>query len=124
MQKLIDHSYLIVTILLAGVSQIIVRWQMGQMGPIPAPFSGKLLFVFHFLLRPWVYVSIAATFCSGVCWLITLSKFELSYAYPWTSLLYVYLLVAGLVFFGDTLTFNKVFGTAIIILGVYFIAKG
>jgi drug/metabolite transporter (DMT)-like permease len=123
MYKLIDHMYLFVALFLAGFSQIIVRWQMSKVGQIPEDFSDKILFVFHFLLRPWVWLAIVATFCSGFCWLITLTKFELSYAYPLTSVLYIYLLLAGIFIFGDIITFNKIFGTFIIILGVYFIAK-
>jgi multidrug transporter EmrE-like cation transporter len=123
MYKLIDHIYLFVAIFFAGLSQILVRWQMGNAGQLPELFWDKLFFVFHFLLRPWVWVALFATFISCICWLITLTKFELSYAYPWTSIIYVYLLLAGLFIFGDSITFNKILGTVIIIFGVYIIAK-
>jgi drug/metabolite transporter (DMT)-like permease len=124
MHKLVEHSYLLASLFFAGLSQIIVRWQMSTVGQIPGPFWDKLSFVFRFFTKPWVCVAILSTFCSAVCWMLTLTRFELSYAYPWTSLLYIYLLIAGLTIFGDAVTFNKILGTVIIIVGVYFIAKG
>ncbi|MDR1085048.1 MAG: hypothetical protein LBP22_09380 [Deltaproteobacteria bacterium] len=124
MQKLLEHSYLLFALFAAGLSQIIIRWQISQIGDMPPQLWEKILTVLRFLFRPWVLAALFSTFCSGLCWIITLTKFELSYAYPWTSLLYVYLLLAGLAVFGDSLTFNKVFGTFVIMLGVYFIAKG
>jgi drug/metabolite transporter (DMT)-like permease len=123
MQKLIDHSYLIVAIIFAGMSQIIVRWQMSKVGRLPELLWDKIVFLLHFLLIPWVWVALGCTFISGMCWLMTLAKFELSYAYPFTAILYIYLLLAGVFIFGDSITFNKILGTSIIVIGVYFIAK-
>jgi multidrug transporter EmrE-like cation transporter len=123
MQKLIDHCPLFIAIIFAGLSQIIVRWQMGKVGQLPELIWDKIVFIFHFLLIPWVWLALLCTFISGAAWLMTLTKFELSYAYPWTAILYVYLLLAGLFLFGDTVTFNKIIGTIVIVIGVCIIAK-
>ncbi|MDR2340601.1 MAG: hypothetical protein LBF40_10815 [Deltaproteobacteria bacterium] len=50
-------------------------------------------------------------------------KFELSYAYPWTSILYLYMLLAGYFLFGDIITTKKVIGSLVIVVGVVLIAR-
>jgi drug/metabolite transporter (DMT)-like permease len=123
MAKFIEHLYLICAILLAGGSQILVRWQIKKIGPLPESFWEKLLVIIPFMFKPWVLLAIVFTFFSAICWLVTLTKFELSYAYPWTSFLYIYLLLCGIFIFGDTVSFNKILGTLIIMVGIYFITK-
>jgi multidrug transporter EmrE-like cation transporter len=123
MHKLINHWSLIIAIIFAGLTQIILRWQMGKFGSLPELLWDKVLFFCRFFLTPWVWVAIFCTGISAISWIITISKFELSYAYPWTAILYIYLLLAGIFLFNDSISFNKVLGTIIIMVGVIFIAK-
>jgi multidrug transporter EmrE-like cation transporter len=102
---------------------MIVRWQIKKIGPLPDALWDKIIIIIPFLFRPWVMLALLCTFFSAICWLITLTKFELSYAYPWTGLLYIYLLLGGVFIFGDSASFSKIIGTLIIIVGIYFITR-
>jgi drug/metabolite transporter (DMT)-like permease len=118
-----SHLYLFASLFFAGLSQIIIRWQMSKVGEFPPIWTKKIAFAFALLLKPWIVAAVAVTAVSGLCWMVTLTKFEISYAYPWTSLLYLYMLVAGYFLFGDLMSSRKIFGTAVIIIGVYLISK-
>jgi drug/metabolite transporter (DMT)-like permease len=123
MKSLNTHIILFIGIILAGLSQIIVRWQMSKVSDFPEPIFQRLLFFITLLFKPWILVAAVVTVFSAICWMITLMKFELSYAYPWTSLLYLYMLVAGYFLFGDVITAKKILGSLVIVLGVVLVAR-
>ena len=60
---------------------------------------------------------------SAVLWLFVLARVELSYAYPFVSLGFVLMSVAGAFLLGETLGPLRVAGTALICLGVIAVAR-
>lgn len=124
MARAFDHIYIASTILFTVYSQLVMRWQVGLVGSLPPDVPGKIGFVMHLLLNPWVLSGVAATFLAGVSWMMTMTKFQLSYAFPFVSLNYVLVLVAGVLLFGETLTTSKVVGLVAILVGVVIIGRG
>ena len=53
-----------------------------------------------------------------------MTRFELSYAYPFMSLSFVFVLVLSVAFLGETLALNKVFGVALIGIGTVVASAG
>ncbi|MFC3886484.1 EamA family transporter [Bacillus songklensis] len=56
-------------------------------------------------------------------WLVILSKLPLSVAYPFQSISYVFGAVAAYFIFKETISIQQWIGIAVIIFGVYLIAK-
>ena len=56
--------------------------------------------------------------------MLAMSKFELSYAYPFVSLNYVIVFIAGFFLFNESLTPAKIIGSLIVVAGIIIIAKG
>jgi len=123
MNRTSDHIYIFAMVLLTAYSQVIMRWRVGMAGALPQAWSGKLQFVAHLLINPWVLSGVAATFLAGVSWMLALTKFQLSYAYPFTSLVYMLVLVSGVLLFKDSMNAGRLAGTAVVMLGVLIIAK-
>jgi multidrug transporter EmrE-like cation transporter len=123
MKNLSGHLYILTSLFFTGSSQILMRWQVSQAGEAPPLVNGKIFFIISLLIKPWILVAMACTFLGGVIWMLALSKFELSYAYPWTGLLYIYILLAGYFLFNDAISLNKVLGTLVIIFGVFLISR-
>lgn len=123
MNRLVDHVYIFAMVVLTAYSQVVMRWRVGLAGALPTQWDGKLQFVGHLLLNPWVLSGIAATFFAGVSWMLALTKFQLSYAYPFTSLVYMLVLASGVVFFRDAMSAGRLAGTAVVMLGVLMIAR-
>src|SRR6516225_396706 len=103
MSRLPGHIYIFLMLAFTAYSQLVMRWQVGQAGPLPATMTGKALYIGHLLLTPWVLSSILATFLAGVSWMLTLTQLQISYAYPFVSLTYIVVLLGGVFIFGDTL---------------------
>ncbi len=105
-------------------SQLIMRWQVGLAGDIPADITDKCLFIANLLIKPWVMTGIIATFLAGVSWILAMTRFEISYAFPFVSLNYVFILAASVLFFNESLNLTKVLGSLFVITGIIVIAKG
>jgi len=71
-----------------------------------------------------VITSFAAAFLASFTWAAALGKFDLSYAYPFTSLAYVTVLFLSAPLFRESLSMPKLLGTAIIVVGVYVVSRG
>ncbi|TXC88854.1 hypothetical protein [Paraburkholderia azotifigens] len=123
MNRALDHLYIIAMVFLTAYSQVIMRWQVGHAGNLPVSLPGKIQFVTGLLLNPWVISGIIATFFAGVSWMLALTKFQISYAYPFTSLVYMLVLASGVVFFRDGVNAGRLVGTAVVMAGVLIIAR-
>lgn len=124
MARLIDHTFILLTVLFTVYSQLIMRWQVSEAGPLPVDTHGKISYVLNLLVNPWVLSGIVATFFAGVSWMLAMTKFEISYAYPFVSLNYILVLVAGFFLFNEAISATKLAGSALVILGIIVIAKG
>jgi drug/metabolite transporter (DMT)-like permease len=101
-----------------------MRWQVIKAGKIPPDFFGKIQFVISLLLSPWVMSGIVATFLAGVSWMLAMTRFEVSYAFPFVSLSFILILFASIYLFNESFTLTKFAGTLIVILGIIIIARG
>ena len=122
--KIVGYSGIFFTILFALISQIIVKWQINLAGEFPSDTSGRIWFLINMLIKPWIVISIIATLFSGLSWMVAMSKFDISYAYPYVSLVYLFMMIAGVVFFKESINNYKVAGTIVILVGVLIVSKG
>ena len=113
-----DYLFIAGTILLTVYGQIVLKWQMNRLGPLPAATGDKALVLARLLLNPWVISCVAAGFLALLSWMAALTRFELTYAYPFVSVTFALVLILGAFFFGEALTVAKVAGVSLIVLGV------
>jgi len=124
MHRLIDHIYILSTIVFTVYSQLVMRWQVGTAGVVPVDNHEKIKFIVMLLINPWVLSGIAATFLAGVSWMLAMTRFEIGYAYPFISLNYVIVFGASILLFNEALSISKIVGTVLVIVGIIVIAKG
>lgn len=117
-----DYLYIAATISFTVMGQFLLKWRMDQVGPMPAGVVGSLRFVVGLLLDPFVLASFLSAFVAALAWMAALTRFELSYAYPFTSLSFVVVLVVGILLLGETWSVNKAIGVALIVAGTCFVS--
>lgn len=122
--NLLDYLYIAGTVLLTVYGQIVLKWQVSHLGPLPAQTSDKLLVLGRLLLNPWILSCVAAALLAFLCWVVALTRFELTYAYPFVSITFALVLVLSALFFAETMTLAKVAGVALIIAGVALGSRG
>jgi multidrug transporter EmrE-like cation transporter len=117
--SVIQYVWLIVSVLLGAVGQVMMKWGVGAWKPA----SGGWLAWFN-LTSSWPIVAGLACYgLSSLSWLLTLRKLPLSTAYPMVSLGYILVMVLGFYLFQESLSMQKWFGAAFVSLGVLLIAR-
>ena len=125
MQFILNHLYLLLAISFAVVSQLIIKWQMSAFSfDDYETWQDKFALAFSMLLNPYIIISLILTLLAGVAWMISMTKFEISYAYPFTLLGLVLVTIFSVIFFGESINTYKIIGIAMIILGIVLISKG
>ena len=117
-KNLVSFIYIILTILLTVYGQIVIKWQVDNAGEFPAATTDKLLFILRLLLNPWVISSFAAAFIASLTWMAALTKFSLSFAYPFMSLAFVLVMILSAIFFYEPITIAKAVGMGLIVAGI------
>jgi multidrug transporter EmrE-like cation transporter len=77
-----------------------------------------LRFLSSLALNPWVLSCYAAAFLAAICWMAAMTKFDLSYAYPFTSISFILVLLLSAFLFQEAITAAKVIGLVLIIAGI------
>jgi drug/metabolite transporter (DMT)-like permease len=72
---------------------------------------------------PWVIVGFGLYGLSAILWLDVLSKLDFSLAFPMVGLTYVFTLLIGRFFFGETIGWERMVGVAFIIGGIFFLIR-
>jgi multidrug transporter EmrE-like cation transporter len=120
----VKYLYIFGTILFTVYGQIVTKWQVGLAGPMPADMGEKVNFLASLVFNPWIISSLMAAFLAFLCWMGAMTKFELSYAYPFMSLNFVVVLLLSGWLLSEPLTVQKTFGVGLIILGTVVVAHG
>ena len=119
----VAYGYIFGTIALTVYGQIVIKWQVSKVGPMPAGLEGKLQFMLNMLLNPWVLSGFLAAFLASFCWMAALTKFPLNVAYPFTALSFVAVLICSALLFYEPVTLSKWIGMAFLIAGVVISAQ-
>jgi multidrug transporter EmrE-like cation transporter len=106
-----------------ALSQIMLKQGMNTIGSFS--FDGGSLWrtLPTVVLNPWIVGGLAVLVFSMGLHLMVLSRVELSFAYPFLSVSYVLVLIAGYIWFGDAINASRMLGVALICLGTFFIAR-
>ena len=125
--KTIAHLYLAATIATSVYSQMIMKWRIsGRFAglKIPEGIWPKVVTLFTVIFDPFVLSGLVATFVSGLCWMATMSKLEISYAYPFTSLGFVLVVLLSGLLFGESLNAWRIWGVVLIVAGITVASQG
>jgi uncharacterized membrane protein len=114
----IRYLYPVATLLLTVYGQLIVKWLVDRAGALPGSLAGKLAFVGRLVSNPWVLSAFAAAFLAAVSWMLAMTHFSLSRAYPIMSLSFGLVLFGSALWLGEALSWPKVAGVAIIAIGL------
>lgn len=115
---MISYIYILLTVLFTVYGQLILKWQLNKAGVLPELFIEKVQFLFLLFLNPWVISCFAAGFLASLTWMAALSRLQLSYAYPFMSLSFLFVLLLSGIFFSETITLPKLMGIGLIMLGI------
>lgn len=115
------YLYIFLTVALTVYGQLIIKQQVNAVR-FPPDGIETLWFIIQFCFRPLVFSGLLAAVLASFAWMAALSKFELSYAYPFMSLNFVLVVFISIVAFGEVLDAYKLIGLGLIVSGVYLLS--
>ncbi len=124
MPRLVDYLYIVATIGFTVYGQLILKWRIAKFGLLPTDFFEKLKFLISLLFDPAIFSGFAAAFLASLAWMAAMTKFDLSHAYPFMSLNFVVVLLLSGWLLNEPVTFQRVLGVGLIVLGTVVAARG
>ena len=107
------------TMLFTIYGQLILKWRLGNYGPLPELLVDKVVFLLRLLTDVYILSGFMAAFFASLFWMAAMTKADLSYAYPIISGgLLLLTTISAIVLLGESLSMLKALGILIVILGV------
>ena len=114
----LGYFYIFGTIFFTVYGQIVLKWRMNDMGSLPDGTSDKIIFLIKVLFDPWVFSGFFAAFIASFFWMAAMTKFDISYAYPFMSSAFVLVFLLSVMLFNESITWHKVIGLSLIVAGI------
>jgi drug/metabolite transporter (DMT)-like permease len=118
-------ALLLLSVVSASIGQVMFKKGLLMMGEITLKSSiiGEL---FKMIFHPLVLSGLILYVVSTILWLLALSKTTLNFAYPFTALTFILVMLSSRLVFLESIPTLRYFGIALIVLGILLssVAKG
>lgn len=119
------YFYICGCIFFTVYGQLILKWRMNMKPALPEGFAEKVIALVKVIIfDPFVLSGFISAFLASLFWMAAMTKFSISFAYPFMSLAFVFVMLGAALFFGESLNLTKVVGTLVIISGLVILSKG
>jgi drug/metabolite transporter (DMT)-like permease len=116
-------TYILIAILAAATGQILLKQGVTTIGALTITLGQLGDILWRLGTNPYVIIGLTAYVVGELFWLAALSRVDLSYAYPFASLSYVFMLAASWLVFNEDISWVRLLGTVIIGLGVFLVSR-
>ena len=115
---------IIISILFSSSAQLLLKHGMNNI-ILPAEFTSATAIstVATLIKNPFLLAGVGFHFIALILWLYVLKHTEVSYAYPFISLGFVMVAIAGYYLFGESLDTTKLAGIGAIIVGIVLLGR-
>src|SRR5699024_1613492 len=115
---MMGYFYILGTILFTVYGQLMLKWRIDKFGRLPKETFDKVLFLLRLLLDPLILSGFLSAFVASLFWMAAMTKFNISFAYPFMSLSFVLVFLFSVFMFGEPMTSQKVIGLSLIVFGI------
>ncbi|MGH2740466.1 MAG: EamA family transporter [Actinomycetota bacterium] len=117
-------AFILLSVALAAVAQLVLKYGMNQVGPIgKVALQDPVATALRVARQPTVWVGLALFGVSAVFWLVVLSRTSLSFAYPFAALSYVLILLFDRLALNEPISGLRYGGVVLIIGGLLLISR-
>jgi multidrug transporter EmrE-like cation transporter len=119
----LSFSLLMTGVLLNAGAQLLLKAGTNSVGAFEYSSANIIPIGWKLATEPHIMGGLACYVVSVVVWIMALSRVEVSIAYPLLSVGYVVNAIAAYYLFGEAVTPMRLTGIAIIIVGVWIVAR-
>lgn len=119
------YIYIFGTILFTVLGQILLKYRLSALHfTLPeTSVVDKFLALTKMVFDPFIFTGFISAFVASLFWMAAMTKFEITYAYPFMSLSPAIVFLIGVLVLGETFTVGKVLGLIIIAVGIWVTVK-
>lgn len=110
--------FIFLTILLTVLGQLLVKQGMLEVGSSPNELLLLPQFVIAALFNWKVTSGLACAFGAALSWIVAISRSDLSFAYPFTAVGVVLVLLASSIIFDEVVPMTRWLGVLIVVIGI------
>ncbi|MFC9711218.1 EamA family transporter [Paenibacillus sp. NPDC056933] len=115
---MIGYIYILGTIIFTVYGQLAMKWRVSSYGNMPDPFIEKIMFLVKLVFDPFIFSSLVSAFVASLFWMAAMTKFNISYAYPFMSFSYVLVFIFSAFLFKEPITLYKIVGLLFVVVGI------
>ncbi|MBB4020655.1 MAG: transporter [Confluentimicrobium sp.] len=115
--------FIIVTVVLNAASQLLMKSGMSQVGQAEFSASRLVNLLMGAVTNPFIVLGLVTMTISMGTHLMSLSRFDVSFAFPFLSIAYVIVAAWGHFVMGETVNLTRMIGIGTIILGTVILAR-
>src|SRR3990172_13276200 len=110
-------------VLLNAFAQVLLKKGMLGIGYFEIQFQNLFPMIKKVAANSYILFGLGSYVVSVTIWLLVLARVEVSYAYPFLSVGYVIVTLMGYFLFQESLSWMRVVGISVIILGVILLSR-
>ncbi|WP_345986113.1 EamA family transporter [Sulfurimonas sp. HSL-1656] len=112
------YFYIFATVLFTVYGQLILKWRIEKFGALPEGLAEKIFFLLKLLFDPFIFSGFLAAFIASLFWMAAMTKFDVSFAYPFMSGAFVLVFLFSVFLFNEPVSWHKVVGLILIVAGI------
>lgn len=116
-------SLILACVIIGSSGQLLLKMGMDRVGEFAFSAHNIWPIALKIITSPFVLLGIVCYALSLIVWLLVLSRAEVGYAYPLLSIGYVLTAILAYFLFGESLSFIRLFGIGMIMIGVFCITR-
>lgn len=118
--NIVNILLILTSIFCSSTAQILLKVGINQIG-------NKITNISEFLIKaaftPHVIAGISLYISALLFWVLALRRVDVSYAYPFTSLGFVLVLLLSSIWLQESLNLDRIIGIIFILIGIIYIAR-
>lgn len=118
MIKFINYLPIFLTIFFTVNSQLLLKWRIDNLIQKSENALSQIQIILRNIFDPIIILCFLLGFMAAISWIFTLTKFNLSTAYPFMALTYLIVIFLSSIFLGETLGIQNILASLLIIIGI------
>jgi len=117
MIKFYNFLPIIFVIISTVTSQLILKWRVDTLIKRSEDTSDQIQLILKNIFDPYILLCFSLAFVAAISWIFTLTRFELSSAYPYMALNFLFVIFLSSLFFGEVLNIRNTIADIFIVIG-------
>ena len=117
MIKFYNFLPIIFVIVSTVTSQLILKWRVDTLIKRSEDTSDQIQLILKNIFDPYILLCFSLAFVAAISWIFILTRFNLSSAYPYMALNFLFVIFLSSLFFGEVLSIRNTIAAIFFIIG-------